>query len=203
MKMKMNARQKEFHKKFMNFGRKALEWRRKCELMLPIIARERIWKKAGFSSIYEYAAKLAGLSKYTVDEALRVLRKIEDKPALQKIAEEKGVNRIKPVVTLATKKTEEFWADKAKNMGKHSLETYVRDYRLERLPGKESQPEKIRVSFDMDPKILAQLKNLKGDGTWEDLFRKFLETKTPEKPEAVKSKSRYIPSKIKIGRAHV
>ena len=127
--------------RFSGCGVKALEWRRKCELLLPEIVKYKVWKEKGFSSVYEYAAKKAGMSKRCVDEALRVLRRIKDKPELQKVAMERGIQRVRPVAVVATKKTEAFWAEKAVAMGKHTLETYVKNYREEFLPGEGCKPD--------------------------------------------------------------
>jgi hypothetical protein len=93
----------ELHEKFVEYGRNAKEWMRKCVLLLPEIEKERIWKKKGFGSIYEYAAKLAGMSRWQVEDALRILKKIGDKPFLQQVVEKKGINSVRPVVTIATK----------------------------------------------------------------------------------------------------
>ena len=51
------------HARFVNYGRNAREWTRKCVILLPEIERERVWEKKGFESIYVYAAKLAGMSR--------------------------------------------------------------------------------------------------------------------------------------------
>jgi len=117
------------HQQFTRYGTNAKEWIKKCALLLPEIERRKIWQKKGFKSIHEYAAKLAGMSQRTVDDALWALGKIGDKSALMKIAEEKGINAIKPVATISTIESDAFWAEKAKNMSVHDLETYVRDVR--------------------------------------------------------------------------
>src|SRR3990170_8617878 len=75
----------QLHQQFSEYGKNAKEWLRKCALLLPEIAEKQVWRRKGFSSIYEYAAKLAGMSRSSVDEALRVLSRIEDKPALQEL----------------------------------------------------------------------------------------------------------------------
>lgn len=187
--------------KFQAYGKNAREWVRRCQLLLPEIARRKIWKKKGFGSIYEYAAKLAGMSRYSVDNALWVLRKIEDKPELQRVVEEKGIERVRPIANVATKEDESFWAERAREMSKHVLETFVRERKMSNrensCPGAKTQPEKVTVSMDLDLKLAAQLENLKGDGTWEDLMKRLLFAGVSEKPKAVKSKSRYIPAKIK------
>lgn len=117
------------HQQFTRYGTNAKEWTNKCAMLLPEIERRKIWRKKGFKDIYEYAAKLAGMSRSTVDNASWALGKIEDRPALMKIAEEKGINAIKPVVTISTVESDSFWAEKARNMSMHDLETYVRDVR--------------------------------------------------------------------------
>lgn len=199
----------KLHQKFVSYGANAKAWMRKCVLLLPEIDRERIWEQKGFGSIYEYTAKLAGMSRNTVEDALRILRKIEDKPELQKIVEERGIGAIKPVVTIATSETAEFWAEKARSMSKHTLETYVREIRKQEQnsrPGtaenfENSHQEAILISMDLEPEIANQLEKLKGKESWNDLMKEFLEMRAEklkqEKPEAVETDSRHIPAKIK------
>ncbi len=121
----------ELHEKFSECGKNAREWMRKCVMMLPEIEKRRVWEKKGFSGIYEYAAKLAGMGRETVDDGLRILKKVEGKPNLMAVIEKKGINAVRPVVGIATTGTEKFWAEKAKTMSKHTLETYVREFRRE------------------------------------------------------------------------
>ena len=71
--IKLSIQENIVHGQFIEYGRNAKEWLRKCALLLPEIEKHRIWEKRGFSSISEYAAKLAGMSRLSVDEALRVL----------------------------------------------------------------------------------------------------------------------------------
>ncbi|MEK7523606.1 MAG: hypothetical protein AAB588_01115 [Patescibacteria group bacterium] len=125
----MKPEHKILHQKFRHYGQNAKEWMRKCVLLLPKIEHCRIWKQKGFGSIYEYAAKLAGMSRNTVDDALRILRKIEDKLELQKVVETKGINAVRPVASIATSETAKFWAEKAMEMSKNTLEVYVKELR--------------------------------------------------------------------------
>lgn len=96
---------------------------------MPEIEKRRIWRKRGFSCIYEYAAKIAGMSREKVDNSLRILKKLEGKPILRKVAEEKGLNVIRSVLTISNNGGEEFWARKASEMSRHTMETYVREYK--------------------------------------------------------------------------
>ncbi len=58
------------YQKFKYLGRKATEAKKQFCLLLPIVDRKKIWKEAGFSSIYDYAEQLSGLTREEVDEAL-------------------------------------------------------------------------------------------------------------------------------------
>lgn len=125
----LKGRDLELHCRFSEYGMNAKEWLRKCALMLPEIDERRIWAKRGFGSLFEYAAKLAGMSKGQVWDALRIVRKVEDKPALIKVIEEKGVNAVRPVVSIVTQENQEFWAEKARVLSKNELEVFVKDFR--------------------------------------------------------------------------
>jgi len=192
---RLNPLEQTFHQQFSEYGRNAKKWARKCVLLLPEIERRQIWRKKKFSSIYEYAAKLAGMNHATVDEALRVLHKLEDMPLLKKVLEEKGLQRVRPVVSIASPETESFWAKKALTMSKNALETYVHDYRLEFLPREGTQS--VKLTIDLSPKVLACLEKMRGERSWDDLMIQLLDPMdSVEKPEVVHGESRYIPKKI-------
>jgi len=145
-------------------------------MLLPLIERYEVWKKKGFSSIYEYAAKLAGMSRRKVDDSIRILRNISDKPALLKVAEEKGINSVRPVAVIATKKTEEFWAEKAANMSKNTLETYVRESSMG-LQGKACTSTAIEPEepVNFSPELAKKLKQFLKRENAEELLEAFLE----------------------------
>lgn len=201
----------EIHQKFFEYGRNAKEWQRKCILLLPEIAKREVWKAKGFSCIYEYAGKLAGMSRGQVDDALYILRKIEDKPALIKVVETKGVNAVRPVIGIATSEDEKFWAGKAKEMSWHTLSTYVRDFRHEQQVRSAPENEnKIKtVSMQLPAKLAERLEKLKGDKNWEEIIEEIVTKKEQEieatkrkleeqKPAPVRTNSRHIPTKISV-----
>lgn len=134
---KLSSQDKVIHDQFSRYGKNAKEWMNKCVLMLPKIEKNRIWEKKGFGSIYEYAAKIAGMSRHKVDDSLRIIRQIGDKPKLMNIAKQKGLNSVRPIVTITTKTTENFWAKKALQMGKNTLAVYVKDYKKEQISTSE------------------------------------------------------------------
>ena len=187
---------KEIHAEFVDCGKRALEWRRKCELLLPLVAREKVWARKGFSSIYEYAAKLAGMSRAVVDAALWTARKIEDKPALQEVAREKGLSRVRPVANLATQEDQEFWAEKAKTMSKHTLEAYAREYRNS-CPGSKVQPEQLDDNLHLPPALARRLQQLQKRQDFNTLLEQFIDQVESQKPEPVHTQSRSIPAPIR------
>lgn len=128
---KLSAKDKTIHDQFSAYGRNAKEWMNKSILLLPQVEKNQIWAKKGFSNIYEYARKLAGMSRNKVNESLRILGKTENLPTIRKMIEQKGIFAVKPVVNIVTPETEEFWAKRAAEMNKSTLETFVRDFKKE------------------------------------------------------------------------
>ena len=119
----------DIHEQFVLHGKHAKKHINECKMLLPEIVREMIWKEKGFGSIYEYAAKLACLSRGQVDDALRIMKRIEDKPELIKVARQKSINAVRPVAAVSTKDTAKMWAEKAQKMSKNALELFVRESR--------------------------------------------------------------------------
>lgn len=204
-RLKFSEADKTIHDQFTTYGRNAKEWARKCALLLPEIERRQIWRERGFGSLFEYAAKLAGMSRNSVEDALRILRKIEDKPALQKVVASRGLNSVRPVIAIATAETDGFWAGKAREMSKNTLEVYVREYknkeceingsvgsadRFNPRTGTAGQPEKF-VTMNLTLEVTAELLKLKGQGDWNSLMKELLELRRQkleeEKPETGES----------------
>jgi hypothetical protein len=204
---KIDEKSVDLHARFSECGKNAKEWVRRCVLMLPDIARYEVWKKKGFGSLSEYAGKVAGLSRRQVEEGMRVLKKVEDKPALRAVIEKKGLNSVRPVAVVATVETEEFWAEKASDMSVNELVTYVRDFRNQSNGSgvcnvTDSSSEKVTkiITMDLDPQTAQQLEKLKGDGTWEEAMKKLLQVREQElerlKPDPIETESRSVPKQI-------
>lgn len=121
------------HRQFSEYGRNAKEWLRKCQLLLPQIEKQKIWHKKRFKSIYEYAAKLAGMNHDQVNEYLRVLHKAEIFPSLMRVIEQKGINSVKPVLGIINQENVGLLTEKAMTMNKNTLEVFVRYVRQNNL----------------------------------------------------------------------
>lgn len=211
----------ELHEKFSEYGKNSKEWQRKCALLLPEIARLEVWKAKGFSCIHEYAAKLAGMSKGQVNDALYILRKIEDKPTLMKVVEEKGLNAVRPVVAIATVENEKFLAGRARKMGHHALRVFVNGvgrevlavHGLQQVRGAPKYENKIKIiTMQLSEKLADRLDKFRNGKKWEKTVEELLNLAEKarreekyklqkkleaEKPESVKTDSRHIPNKIR------
>ncbi len=188
----------ELHNQFKEFGGNAKLWMQKCVLLLPEIAKKRVWKKKGFSCIYEYASKLAGMSQTQVDEALWVMRKVDEMPALKRVIEAKGINSVRPVMCIVNPKNQSFWAEKAANMSHHSLRAYVKEFRTCKVRDvTKVEPVKVSVTMQLDQEVAEELQKY---DDLNQLMKELLALKKAkmeeEKPETKPDATRHIPSPI-------
>ncbi|MBI4994924.1 hypothetical protein HZC21_04765, partial [Candidatus Peregrinibacteria bacterium] len=86
------------------YGMAARLWRQKFIGLLPEVNRRRLYERKGFSSIFEFAAKLCGLSKEQVYLTLNLEKRFEDKPVLKRMLEngEASINKLTRIVSIAT-----------------------------------------------------------------------------------------------------
>ncbi len=208
-KIKLSPLELIIHNQFTCYGRNAREWTRKCAVLLPKVEQHQIWRKRRCHSIYEYAAKVAGMSRSAVDQALWVLEKIKDKPELLKVVEEKGIQAVRPIANLATQATAKFWAENAMITSKHGLEALAREYRKS-CPGARTESGKMQktvgeaitqtVSFELSSNLARRLDRIRKRKNFEQLLTKFVEGIEQEeesrKPEAVETDSRPVPAAI-------
>src|SRR3989338_9516693 len=177
----------KIHAEFSEYGRNAKEWLRKCQMLLPLVVKYEVWSVKGFTSIYEYAAKLAGMSHSSVDETLWVMRKIEDKPALMAVVENKGIHGVKPVANIATVETQEYWAQNAVKMPQNVLRTFVREGKSNSWVNPSFQPGELDVTVRLKPDLARRLEQLKKHKDFEEHFGRLL--KELEKRFVVKQDS--------------
>lgn len=111
----------ELLKLCQQYGERALLWRRKFIGLLPEVK--------GCGSIFEFTAKLAGLSEEQTRKALNLEKSFEDKPLLKNLLlnGEVGINKLARITAVVTSGNQEFWATQVKILSKAALETLVRD----------------------------------------------------------------------------
>jgi len=114
------------------FGKRALVWRRKFTGLLPEVQHRRLYERRGCSSIFEFAAKTAGLSEEQVRRALNLERSFADKPALHALLVDGrvSVNKLARVASIATTGNEAELAERVRILPQAALETFVRDERI-------------------------------------------------------------------------
>ena len=181
---------------------------------LPIL-----FLKKGFSSIFEFSAKLCGLSNDQVRLALNLEKRLEDKPFLKKMLEEGQVsmNKLARVVSIATIQNQEALAEKVKVLTKSALETFVRDQKQgvsqdqegfkkplfgdESLPGQTQMGEQSMV-FQLAPDVVSELNSLHSMGIdVNDFLRKAFEQRkegiAKKKEEIVEEQQEVKPDETK------
>ena len=120
---------KELYQKCQLYGGEARKWAKRFADLLPEVARRELFRKYKFYSIYEFAAKLAGMKRETVVDILRVAQKLEDKPLLRAQMETAGWGKLKVVAGIATKENEKMLAEKVATMSLATLSTFVQEIR--------------------------------------------------------------------------
>ena len=129
--------------------------------MLPEVNRRRLYEKKGFASIFEFAAKLAGLSHDQVRLALNLERRFEDKPALKQMLVEgkTSLHKLTRIASIATVENEQELAQKVNVLSKNALATLARDERV----GSKSLPGQT-LKFDLSDEVIEQLNLLHAQG---------------------------------------
>jgi len=148
------------------YGARALEWRRKFVGLLPEVERRKLYLRKGFSDIFEFAAKLAGVSKEQVQTVIRADEKFADKPVLREalVSGEISANKLVRLVTVATVENQEFLAEKVKLLSNRAVEVLVRDMKFLHVQENGKQ-DGLFERKDVDGSLRAQkLEKLKLSG---------------------------------------
>lgn len=126
---------KVLYKKCVIYGKQILQARRKFIGLLPEVYKRRLYARKGFGSIFEFAAKLAGVSHEQVSRVLQLERKYEDKPLIHAalVEGEISVNKLARIASIATSDNEQALVEKAKILSSRSLEVFVRDTKMETI----------------------------------------------------------------------
>lgn len=111
------------------YGLQAKLWRMKFCGLLPEVCKRRLYEKKRFSSIFEFALILGGLSEHQVRLVLNLEKRFEEMPHLHELLVEGkvSVNKLARVVSVAKIENEEFWANQCKNLSNRALEVLVND----------------------------------------------------------------------------
>ena len=133
-----NFSDKDLYAYCKKVGFNARIWSRRFIAAIPEVAKRRLYKKYGYCSIHEFAAKIASVSRDNVDEALRVSEKFAELPKMKELIGEVGLSKLRVVACIANKENEKEISEKVRNLTKSSLEIFVREMTGKTLPGEES-----------------------------------------------------------------
>ena len=184
------------------YGQKARFWRRKFAGLLPEVERRGLYRRRLCGGIYEFAAKLAGMSKESVDKVLQISRKLQDKPRLLEQLETgaQSWSKLEKVAYIATSQTDGAWAERIENMPQPAVEAFVQNFRLKTTLQSETEPVKSAIQFTVKLVLAQKLQQLSKRADFESLLEKFVESvgaqEQSEKPQAVSTPSRHIPTEI-------
>jgi len=212
---------KELYVICKKWGAEVLSARRKFAGLLPEVhAREMAanekgasWlKKRGFTCLYEFAAKLAGMSRDQVDLVVRMERRFEDKPVLRD-ALVRGVvsaNKLARVVSIATVENQGEILKKAEALSNRALEVFVQDFRRENENsnglGKPHGGHNglhvhgLELDEDVEKELLEmQSKNLDVNGMLREFLRLRREKLAREKEEIAEKQEQECEVRAVIG----
>ncbi len=194
------------------YGSQARLWRQKFIGLLPEVNHRRLYEEKGFSSIFEFAAKLCGLSAEQVRLTLNLEKRFKDKPVLKSMLEngEASINKLNRIVSIATIENEEELVKMIKVLPKSALDTFVREFKnvdASRKPlfDDKSLPGQT-LKFQIADDVTEELNELYSKGMdINQLLREMLKrrrieiTKTKQEiADTIRpAPSRYIPVRIK------
>lgn len=123
----------ELYNRCREYGGKATFWRRKFTGLLPEVYRRGLHEKKGYSSIFEFAARLAGLSREQVKLALSLDESFEGLPCLRSLLTngEVSIHKLVRVRAVATEANQEFLAQQALHLSQAALGTLAHDMKQE------------------------------------------------------------------------
>jgi len=117
------------YKLCQEYGNNARMWSRKFAALLPEVAKRQLYSKHGFHSIFEFAAKLAGMNRKSVEEVLRTYSKVEDRPLLKAQIEEFGWSKIRVITPLIETVEETKLVEMVKTLPRSALAECVQNLR--------------------------------------------------------------------------
>ncbi|MEK7539870.1 MAG: hypothetical protein AAB558_01340 [Patescibacteria group bacterium] len=119
----------QFYIKCVRVGSTAKTAVREFLALLPEAEERKVYLEHGMSSIFEFAAKLGGVSREQVQRVLQLSERFETTPALKQalMSGDISLAKLARVASVATPENQDFWVSKADLLSQPALETLVRD----------------------------------------------------------------------------
>lgn len=194
-----NLSDRELYNLCKKYGEQALCWRRKFIGLLPEIFKRKLYLEKGFGSIFEFAARLGGVSEEQVRRTLSLEEKFQSMKILHSalVNGDISIGKLVRVASIATIENQECLVKQAQTLSKRALETLVRDERLaacESVPGhKSGQQNSLTVKcienliakpqnqLHFSPENQARLLELQNKGIdINELLKEFLDKREKE-----------------------
>ncbi len=124
------------------WGREALTARRRFAGLLPEVYHREMesrgvprksWlERRGYTCIYEFAVRLAGMSRDQVNRVLQLDKRFSALPILHEslIHGDVSVNKLARIASVATLENQRELLNKAEKLSKAALEIYIKEYRV-------------------------------------------------------------------------
>lgn len=158
------------------YGDQCLISRKKFAALLPEIHKRRLYKRK-FHSIYEFAARLAGMTAQHVDEVLK----------LQALIASQGWSKVRVVANVATKQNQGELAEIVQSLPKRAVETYVRE---KFSPGRELPEKKVRLTSKAELLFAKLKKALESEGNMKITDSRAMELLLKKLDKEVKGRKR-------------
>ena len=164
--------------------------------------------KRGFTCVYEFAAKLAGMSRDQVDQVLRLEKRFQDKPVLRValLRGEVSANKLARIVSIATVENQREILGKVEVLSNRALEVFVRDFKNKNgfsEPQKEQMSPHVRtlkLDKDVEKELLEmQTKNIDVNGLLREFLRNRNEKLDKRKQEVAEKQERARDDRAIIG----
>ncbi|MEK7540071.1 MAG: hypothetical protein AAB558_02380, partial [Patescibacteria group bacterium] len=163
-----------------HYGTQAKLWKQKFLGLLPEVDRRKLYLTQGCSSLFEFGAKVGGVSKEQVSNVLRLYQRFEPTPVLKQalVSGEISVHKLARVVSVATPENQEFLLNQSKLLSNRALETLIQD--TKRLHVQTKKPNKtVKVEqfeeLGLSPQIKQRLLSLRNTGlNLNQLMEEFL-----------------------------
>lgn len=206
------------------YGSQAKLWKQKFLGLLPEVDKRKLYLRAGCTSVFEFAAKVGGVSREQVLLVLRLEKRFRQAPLVQSALTSGTLplSKLSRVASVVTPQNQGFVLNQTKLLSNRALETLVQDLKQPQgvhvhasNPKKIAQLEELQLSVQMRQRLLG----LQNRGiNLEELLGEFLdqreakiqhekqrigqeleekEAKPNQKDASHQKPSRYIPAKVK------
>jgi len=121
----------EVWQEFAQFGTKSLDYKRKAALLIPILARSRVYLRHGFATLTEAASVTAGINGDTVNRILTVHKRTVKRFKLRAQIAKVGYNKVYMVLSLLDVVPEKELVRMVSELTKEAIAQRVKDIKRE------------------------------------------------------------------------